>query len=61
MGYKAGHVKRNNKTGEVAVRTVFDVEQFPNMEFIVATKDVGARNAPGSEVKGWDDLFVPDA
>ena len=54
-----GHVKRNPADGAVAVRTVFDAEQFPNMVWLVITTGTGAQNASDDEVAGWVDLFVP--
>lgn len=61
MDYTAGHVKRNADTGEVAVRTVFPETdaQFIAMAWLVATTNIGARNAPTAEVAGWDDLYTP--
>jgi len=59
--YETGHVKRNPETGHVAVRTVFpaDDPQFAHMAWLVATTNIGARNATAAEVESWDDLFVP--
>jgi hypothetical protein len=54
-----GHVKHNVETGAVAVRTVFDAEQFPNMVWLIATTGMGAQNAGDRDVEGWDDLFTP--
>lgn len=60
--YVAGHVKRNPETGEVAVRTVFptDNPRLARLEWVIASTNIGARNAYGDEVAGWDDLFVPE-
>lgn len=57
--YLPGHVKRDPDTGEVAIRTVFPEDDFPNQAWLVATSNVGARNEPTSDVEGWDDLFTP--
>jgi len=60
--YLTGHVKRNAETGEVALRTVFpedEGQQFANMAWLVATKNIGARNASAADVADWDDLFAP--
>jgi hypothetical protein len=60
--YEAGHIKRNVETGEVALRTIFPEDQGPqmaNMAWLVATKNVGARNCPTSEVTSWVDVFTP--
>lgn len=62
--YLAGHVKHNPETGEVALRTIFPEDQGPqmaNMAWLIATKNVGARNAPTSEVGSWADVYTPDA
>lgn len=51
--YEQGHVKRNAKTGEVAIRTTFAEDQFPNMAWLVSSTNLGARNADQSDVDGW--------
>lgn len=64
MTYESGSVKHNPETGEVALRTIFPEDQGPqlaNMAWLVATKNMGARNASSETVEGWDDLFVPVA
>ena len=53
------HVKHNPTSGSVAVRTVFDAEQFPNMVWLIATTGTGAQNASNADVAGWADLFTP--
>lgn len=61
MTYLAGHIKHNAETDEVALRTIFPEDQGPqmaNMAWLIATKNTGARNAPSTEVEGWDDLYV---
>jgi len=62
--YETGHIRRNTETGEVALRTIFPEDQGPqmaNMAWLIATKNVGARNCPTTEVEqtGWVDLFAP--
>lgn len=59
--YLTGHVKRNPETGEIALQTVFSEYdgQFGNTPWLVATKNIGARNASTADVADWDDLFVP--
>lgn len=60
--YATGHVKRNTTTGEIAVRTIFPEDQglqLANMAWLVSTTNVGARNAPSSEVASWSDLYTP--
>lgn len=62
--YETGHVRRNTETQDVALRTIFPEDQGPqmaNMAWLVATKSVGARNCPTSEVEqsGWVDVFTP--
>ena len=62
MPYETGHIKHNPESGEVALRTIFPEDQGPqlaNMAWLVATKNVGARNAPTADVEAWDDLFIP--
>lgn len=58
-GEAAGHVKHNVETGAVAVRTVFDSTQFPNMVWLIATTGNGAQNGREDDVLGWADLFTP--
>ena len=38
-----GHIKHNVETGAVAVRTVFDPVQFPNMVWLIASTGNGAK------------------
>lgn len=59
--YQTGHVKRNAETGAVAVRTIFPLtdEQFRSMAWLIATPNVGARNASTADVEGWEDLYTP--
>lgn len=60
--YNQGHVKRDPDTGAVAIRTQFpeDIEQLRGMAWLVATFNLGARNAFTSEVESWDDLYTPE-
>jgi len=59
--YHQGHIKRNAETAEVALRTSFDesVPQLAGMAWLIATMNVGARNATTAEVESWDDLYEP--
>jgi len=59
--YHQGHIKRNATTAEVAIRTSFDesIPQLANMAWLIATMNIGARNATTAEVAGWDDLYEP--
>ena len=62
--YAKGHVKHNPTTDEVALRTIFPEDQGPqlaNMAWLIATPNAGARNAPGTEVESWADLYTPPA
>ena len=62
--YQAGHIKRNTDTGEVAIRTIFPEDQggqMAAMAWLVATTNVGARNAKTEDVAAWDDLYTPTA
>jgi hypothetical protein len=62
--YYAGHVKRNADTGETAIRTIFPEDQggqMAAMAWLVATTNVGARNATTAEVEAWADLYTAPA
>ena len=59
VDYAAGSLKHNKETGSVAVRTVFDGEQFPNMAWLVATVGMGAQNAGDRDVFDWEDIYEP--
>ena len=62
--YLAGSIKHNPETDEVALRTIFPEDQGPqmaNMAWLIATKNVGARNAASSEVAAWADIYEPPA
>lgn len=58
MTYLTGHVKRNPETQEIALRTGFPEESYPEMAWLIATLNMGARTAPTSVVDDWDDLFA---
>lgn len=61
----AGHVKRHNITGAVAVRTRFPADH-PRMglrAWQIATTDIGGMAATDAEItadENWVDLFVPE-
>jgi hypothetical protein len=59
--YKVGHIKRNPETGAVAIRTIFPLtdDQFRAMAWLVATPNIGARNASTGDVETWEDLYIP--
>lgn len=59
--YAAGHVKRNDETGAVAIRTVFpeDDPALVQMAWLISTSNIGARHTGTSEVDSWTDLFTP--
>jgi hypothetical protein len=57
--YYPGHVKRNADTHEVALRTGFPEADYPDMAWLIATLNMGARTAPTTAVEGWDDLYTP--
>jgi|APCry1669189241_1035207.scaffolds.fasta_scaffold460098_1 hypothetical protein len=61
MSYAEGHVKRDPNTGSVAIRTGFDdsIEQLAAMAWLIATPNIGARNATTYQVESWDDLYTP--
>jgi hypothetical protein len=62
--YQTGHIKHNSETGEVALRTIFPEDQgqqLANMAWLVATKNIGARNASAADVADWDDLYEPQS
>jgi hypothetical protein len=59
---ETGHVKHNPETGEVALRTIFPTDQGPQlaaMAWLVATKNMGARNASDADVADWETLYEP--
>ena len=61
--FLAGHIKRNPDGGEVAVRTIFPEDQGPQLAglaWLVASPNIGARNAATGEVAGWADLYTPE-
>ena len=55
-----GHIKHDPVSGSVAIRTHFPIEDYPDMEWLVATVGSGASTKPGFYVEGWVDLFVPE-
>ena len=62
--YVAGHVKRDPQTGAVAIRTVYDYEESPQLEKMawqIATPNIGGRNGFPADVEDWDDLYIPEA
>lgn len=59
MAHNMSHVKRNPATGDVAIRTMFNEELFPDLVWLVATTGSGAKNADNAYVEGWDDLYTP--
>ena len=63
MSYQTGHIKRNVDTGEVATRTSFadDNTISAGIAWLIATPNLGARNARTSEVESWDDVYVPES
>lgn len=59
--HKVGHVKRNTATGDIAVRSIFHWELFPDMYWLIATTGSGGNYAPVDDAEGedWVDLYVP--
>lgn len=58
--YALGHVKRDPASGDVAIRTKFPNDpRLEKLAWAVTTTHSGPRNAPTSEVDGWEDLYVP--
>lgn len=56
--YATNNVKVDPATGAVAIRTQFpDDDTFGHMAWLVATPNVGARNARTSELADWSDTF----
>lgn len=53
------HVKRNPANGNVAIRTMFDPEMFPDNVWLIATPTAGAKTASAAECDDWDDLYTP--
>jgi len=60
--YAQGHVKHDQATGAVAIRTGFSEldPQLAGMAWLVATSSMGARHANTESVAGWDDMFIPN-
>ena len=58
--YLLGHIKRDPATKAVAVRTQFPEDMLPDLAWLVATVNLGARNAKTSEVHAWEDLYSPE-
>lgn len=59
--YLTGHIKRDPGTGAVAIRTRFsDDPRLAKLAWSVTDTHEGVRNAPTTEVEGWDDLYVPE-
>lgn len=59
----SGHVKRNEATGEVALRTGFpegENDQMDNMAWIVSNANLGARHVNSAFVDAWPDLYVAE-
>lgn len=61
MPYAVGHVKRDPESGEVAVRTIFPVDDYvdPEMEWLCVAPNTGPRNTSTTTVEEWDDIYVP--
>ena len=63
MTYRAGHVKHNPDTNEVALRTIFEDDlsnpQMARLAWLISNPTIGARNAFTTDVEAWADLFVP--
>jgi hypothetical protein len=61
--YFTGHIKHDPVTGWVALRTMFpeDSDQFRALAWLIATPNMGSKNASTADVEGWDDLFVAPA
>lgn len=57
--HKVGHVKHNAATGDVAVRSIFHWELFPDMYWLVATPGSGGKYAPADACASWVDLYTP--
>lgn len=55
-----GHIKRNPDSGEVAIRTIFDIPELAHMAWLIATANSGARYVGDDVVADWTDLFVPE-
>ena len=55
------HIKRNPVTGDVAIRTIFHPDIFPDNVWLIATSGAGAKNVGADAVADWEDLYVPPA
>jgi hypothetical protein len=60
--YRAGHIKRDPVTGDVALRTVFPEDQgqqLADLAWLIATQNQGAKTANAAVVDDWDDVYEP--
>lgn len=63
--YKPGHVKHNAELNEVAIRTIFPLNQGPQlagMAWLIASRSIGARTVKMEDidgVDGWEDIYAP--
>lgn len=62
MPYATGHVKHDETSESVAIRTHLpDEPPFSDKAWLVATARMGAQLKPTADVESWPDLFVPEA
>lgn len=60
--YTQGHIKRNNETGESALRTHFvDADELARYAWLVCHAVSGVRHATTGDVADWDDIYTPEA
>jgi len=60
MSYATGHVKHDETSESVAIRTHLPDEQpFADKAWLVATARMGAHLKSTADVESWPDLFAP--
>jgi len=59
--FATNHALRDPATGDIAIRTIFHPDIFPDNVWLVATSGAGAKNVGAAYVEGWEDLYVPEA
>lgn len=61
MEYETGHVKHDEASESVAIRTNLpDEPPFEGKAWLVATACMGAHLKPTADVGSWPDVFVPE-
>lgn len=62
MPYEPGHIKHNEASEAVAIRTHLpDEAPFTDKAWLVATARTGAQLKATADIESWPDLFIPGA